>query len=77
MAGCEKQKQPSRRQATVLRQLVELIPSYLVPKSARVHGVGRACFPRILQVTFDVSKIVISKHLGEIQGVFWNSLRKA
>jgi IS5 family transposase len=32
-------KQPSRRQATVLRQLVELIPSYLVPKLARVHGV--------------------------------------
>ena len=34
-------KQPSRRQATVLRQLVELIPSYLVPKLARVHGVDR------------------------------------
>ena len=33
--------QPSRRQATVLRQLVELIPSYLVPKVARVHGVDR------------------------------------
>ncbi|MGA2692296.1 MAG: DUF4372 domain-containing protein [Opitutaceae bacterium] len=41
MAGCEKQKQPSRRQATVLRQLVELIPSYLVPKLARVHGVDQ------------------------------------
>jgi hypothetical protein len=25
----------------VLRQLVELIPSYLVPKLARVHGVDR------------------------------------
>jgi IS5 family transposase len=34
-------KQPSRRQATVLRQLVELIPSYLVSKLARVHGVDR------------------------------------
>jgi hypothetical protein len=34
-------KQPSHRQATVLRQLVELIPSYLVPKLARVHGVDR------------------------------------
>ena len=33
--------QPSRRQATVLRQLVELIPSYLVPKVARIHGVDR------------------------------------
>ncbi len=32
-------KQPSRRHATVLRQLVELIPSHLVPKLARVHGV--------------------------------------
>lgn len=32
-------KQPSRRHATVLRQLVELIPSYLVPKLARAHGV--------------------------------------
>ena len=30
---------PSRRHATVLRQLVELIPSYLVPKLARAHGV--------------------------------------
>jgi len=34
-------KPPSRRQATVLRQLVELIPSYLVPKLARAHGVDR------------------------------------
>jgi hypothetical protein len=34
-------KQPSRRHATVLRQLVELIPSHLVPKLARVHGVDR------------------------------------
>ena len=32
-------KQPSRRHATVLRQLVELIPSYLVPKLARACGV--------------------------------------
>jgi hypothetical protein len=32
--------QPSScRHATVLRQLVELIPSYLVPKLARAHGV--------------------------------------
>lgn len=33
------QKQPSRGQATVLRQLVELIPAYLVSKLAREHGV--------------------------------------
>jgi len=32
-------KQPSRVQPTVLRQLVELIPSHLVPKLAREHGV--------------------------------------
>jgi hypothetical protein len=32
-------KPPSHRHATVLRQLVELIPSHLVPKLARVHGV--------------------------------------
>lgn len=31
----KKAKQPSRRQTTILRQLVELIPSYLVPKLAR------------------------------------------
>jgi hypothetical protein len=31
--------QPSRVQPTVLRQLVELIPSHLVPKLARKHGV--------------------------------------
>ena len=30
---------PSQRQATILRQLVDLIPSYLVPKLARRHGV--------------------------------------
>lgn len=34
-------KQPSRRHATVLRQLVELIPAYLVPKLAREHGVDK------------------------------------
>ena len=32
--------QPSRVQPTVLRQLVELIPAYLVPKLARQHGVN-------------------------------------
>jgi hypothetical protein len=32
-------KQPSRRETTIVRQLVELIPSYLVPKLARKHGV--------------------------------------
>lgn len=32
-------RQPSRLQPTVLRQLVELIPAYLVPKLAREHGV--------------------------------------
>lgn len=32
-------RRPSRVQATVLRQLVEWIPSYLVPKLARAHGV--------------------------------------
>ena len=31
--------QPSRPNPTVLRQLVELIPAYLVPKLAREHGV--------------------------------------
>jgi hypothetical protein len=31
--------QPSRPQPTVLRQLVELIPTYLVPQLARQHGV--------------------------------------
>jgi hypothetical protein len=31
--------QPSRPKPTVLRQLVELIPAYLVPKLAREHGV--------------------------------------
>ena len=35
-------KQPSRRHTTVLRQLVELIPAYLVPKLARETGVA-AC----------------------------------
>jgi hypothetical protein len=39
--GVKNEKQPSRRQATVLRQLVELIPSYLVAKLARAHGVDR------------------------------------
>lgn len=34
-------KQPSRPHTTVLRQLVELIPAYLVSKLARVHGVDR------------------------------------
>ena len=32
-------KQPSRPQTTILRQLVELIPAYLVPKLARECGV--------------------------------------
>lgn len=36
----KKTKQPSRRHATVLRQLVELIPPYLVPKLARETGVA-------------------------------------
>lgn len=35
----KKTKQPSRRHPTVLRQLVELIPAYLVPKLARETGV--------------------------------------
>ncbi len=35
----KKPPQPSRRHTTVLRQLVELIPSYLVPKRARETGV--------------------------------------
>ena len=30
---------PSRQQSAVLRQVVELIPAYLVPKLARAHGV--------------------------------------
>ena len=40
-AGVKKKKppQPSRRHTTVLRQLVELIPAYLVPKLARETGV--------------------------------------
>lgn len=40
-AGVKKKKppQPSRRHTSVLRQLVELIPSYLVPKLARETGV--------------------------------------
>lgn len=36
----KKQKQPSRRDTTILRQLVELIPAYLVPKLARESGVA-------------------------------------
>ena len=32
-------KQPSQSHRTVLRQLVDLIPTYLVPKLARQHGV--------------------------------------
>lgn len=36
----EKTKQPSQRHTTVLRQLVELIPAYLVPKLARETGVA-------------------------------------
>ena len=41
-AGVKKKKppQPSRRHTTVLRQLVELIPAYLVPKLARETGVA-------------------------------------
>ena len=35
------QKHPSRRHATVLRQLVELIPPHLVPKLARSTGAAR------------------------------------
>ena len=35
----KKPTQPSRRHLTVLRQLVELIPAYLVPKLARETGV--------------------------------------
>lgn len=34
----KKPRQPSRPQATILRQLVELIPAYLVPKLARETG---------------------------------------
>jgi hypothetical protein len=37
----KKNLQPSRRQSTVLRQLVELIPAHLVPKLARKHGVEK------------------------------------
>lgn len=33
-------KRPSRKEGTILRQLVELIPAYLVPKLAREHGVA-------------------------------------
>ena len=33
--------QPSRGYPPVLRQLVELIPAYLAPKLARIHGVDR------------------------------------
>jgi hypothetical protein len=36
----KKTKQPSHRHTTVLRQLVELIPAYLVPKLARETGVA-------------------------------------
>ena len=35
------QKHPSRRNVTVLRQLVELIPPHLVPKLARATGADR------------------------------------
>ncbi|MEI6862642.1 MAG: IS4 family transposase [Verrucomicrobiota bacterium] len=35
----KKTTQPSRRHTTILRQLVELIPAYLVPKLARETGV--------------------------------------
>lgn len=35
----KKPTQPSRRHTTILRQLVELIPAYLVPKLARETGV--------------------------------------
>ena len=38
-------KQPSRRHTTVLRQLVELIPAYLVPKLARETGVAACARP--------------------------------
>ena len=40
-SGVKKKKppQPSRRDTTILRQLVELIPAYLVPKLARETGV--------------------------------------
>ena len=40
-AGVKNQnpKQPSRAHTTILRQLVELIPAYLVPKLARETGV--------------------------------------
>jgi len=34
-------RQPNRSQSTVLRQLVELIPGYLVPKLARQYGVEK------------------------------------
>ena len=37
----ETHQQPSRRNPTVLRQLVELIPSDLVPKLARLYGVDQ------------------------------------
>jgi hypothetical protein len=36
----KRRHQPSRPKPTVLRQLVELIPAYLVPKLAREHGVA-------------------------------------
>ncbi|MDQ5978615.1 MAG: hypothetical protein QG602_1589 [Verrucomicrobiota bacterium] len=35
----KKAKQPGRRDTTILRQLVELIPAYLVPKLARETGI--------------------------------------
>ncbi|HLP24233.1 MAG TPA: DUF4372 domain-containing protein, partial [Acidobacteriota bacterium] len=44
----KKKKQPrlpSRVQATVLRQLVELIPAYLVAKLSREHGVDKKSRP--------------------------------
>lgn len=34
-------RRPSRVQTTILRQLIELIPAYLVPKLAREHGVDK------------------------------------
>lgn len=37
----KKPKQPSRPQATILRQLVELIPAYLVPQLARETGADK------------------------------------
>jgi len=43
-AGCEKKqnnRRPSRTQPSVLRQLVELIPAYMVPKLARKFGVDK------------------------------------